>query len=293
MSGLRVDRLECQVLVEDLGRPGLAHLGVPSSGALDPAAVSMANRLVGNRDHHAVLEVLLGGVRLIAEGSTRLAVVGAQVPLLVDGRPAEWGAAVSVPDGSTVEIGRAVAGTRAWVAVGGGIDVPPVLGSRSTDTLTGLGPPAVRVGDLLATGRAGPRPAGPVAAVPWSSYPDPLTVTLHVGPRDDWFTPESMERLGTSVLKVSSRSDRIALLLNGPPLVRRIRGELPSEGIVTGAVQVPGDGMPLVFLADHPTTGGYPVVGVVGRPGLARCAQLRPGDRLRFELTRQPGAPTD
>jgi biotin-dependent carboxylase-like uncharacterized protein len=243
----------------------------------------LANRLVGNHDGQAGLEILLGGVRLVAEGSTRVAMAGGRLSLRVDGRAVEWGAAVSVPTGSTIEVAAAPGALRAWLAVAGGIDVPPVLGSRSTDTLSGLGPDVVRAGDLLPIGRPGPWPEGTATAVPRLTPGGEVSLLrLLLGPRDDWFTTDSLAQLWRSDFEVSTSSDRVALRLDGEPLVRQIRGELPSEGLVTGAVQVPTDGRPLIFLADHPTTGGYPVVGVVDRADLSGCAQLRPGDAVRF-----------
>lgn len=286
MTGLRVERLDCQVLVQDLGRPGWAHLGVPPSGALDSVSLRLANRLVGNPEQAAGLEVLLGGMTLVAEGSVRVALTGGQLALRVDGRAVAWGSAVSVPAGSRVEVGRTAGGLRAWLAVAGGVDVPLVLGSRSADTLSGLGPEPVRTGDRLPIGPAPPAPQGAASAVPDPVPDGPVTLLLHLGPRDDWFTSGSLEGLGNAELEVSPLSSRVAVRLIGAPLVRRQAGELPSEGLVTGAVQVPGDGQPLVFLADRPTTGGYPVVGVVDQADLPRCAQLRPGDRVRFTPAR-------
>lgn len=277
------------LLVEDLGRTGFAHLGVPPSGALDPAALSLANRLVGNVETAAGLEALLGGVRLTVEDSSRLAVTGAQLPLTVQGRAMPWGQAVSVRAGETVELGRAPRGLRSWVAFAGGIDVPQVLGSRSTDVLTGLGPPALRVGDRLCLGEP-PASTPAASAVPMPMSAEVVTLKMVLGPRDDWFTPAAVEQLFADEYAVSSAADRTALRLEGAALERRHDGELASEGLVTGAVQVPASGQPLVFLADHPVTGGYPVLGVVDRGSLRRCAQLRPGDRVRFQQVRQ-GAP--
>jgi biotin-dependent carboxylase-like uncharacterized protein len=217
----------------------------------------------------------------------RIALTGAPMPLRVDGRAAAWGAAVSVPAGSRVEVGRDAGALRAWLAVAGGLDVPLVLGSRSTDLLSGLGPAPVRVGDRLPVGESPPAPDGEGWAVPVPVASGPVTLRLRLGPRDDWFTRSPLDVWQSSDLRVTPSSDRVAVRLRGDPLVRRQRGELPSEGLVTGAVQVSGDGQPLIFLADHPTTGGYPVVGVVDRRDLGRCAQLRPGDRVRFHPARR------
>lgn len=277
------------LLVEDLGRPGLGHLGVPPSGALDPDALSLANRLVGNVEGAAGLEALLGGVRLKVEHSSRIAVTGAQLPLTVHGRAMPWGQPVSVRAGETVELGRAPVGLRAWMAFAGGIDVAQVLGSRSTDVLTGLGPPALRVGDRLRLGE--PAASTPAAsAVPTPMSADVVTLRMLLGPRDDWFTQVAVEQLFAADYAVSSAADRTALRLEGAALQRRDDDELASEGLVTGAVQVPASGQPLIFLADHPVTGGYPVVGVLDRGSVTRCAQLKPGDRVRFQLLRR-GAP--
>lgn len=273
------------LLVQDLGRPGWAHLGVPRSGALDPEALAQANRLVGNAAEVAGLEVLLGGCVLEALTSLRVALTGAPMPLVVAGRQVGWGEPVSVRAGDRVEIRTAPSGLRSWLALAGGVQVPEVLGSRATDVLSGLGPEPLRSGDLLPVGDAPTSYAAEAHAVP-ADLPDAAIVLgLRLGPRQDWFTEPSLERLTTTAYQVSPDSDRVGLRLTAPErerLDRRVDTELASEGIVLGAVQVPGDGQPLVFLADHPVTGGYPVIGVVDDAGLARCAQLRPGDLVRF-----------
>lgn len=286
MTTVRVEQADCQTVVEDLGRPGWAHLGVPHSGALDTSALSVANRLVGNPEGHAGLEVLLGGLALVADGSMRIALTGAPLSLRVGGRAAPWGTAVSVPARARIEVGPAPGALRGWLAVAGGIDTPVVLGSRSTDTLGGLGPPPLRVGDVMRVGPVGPAPEGAGAAVPAPGPGSPVVLRLRLGPRDDWFKAGSIETMGERDFEVSAASSRVAIRLRGEPLERRASGELASEGLVVGAVQVPGDGQPLVFLADHPTTGGYPVVGVVDPADLAHCAQLTPGDALRFRVVR-------
>jgi biotin-dependent carboxylase-like uncharacterized protein len=261
---------------------------VPPSGALDPAALALANRLVGNPEPAAGLEILLGGCALTAEGSVRIALTGAQLPLAVDGALKPWGSAISVRAGQLVEIGTAPGGLRSWLAVGGGIDSPSTLGSRSTDTLTGLGPPPLQPGDVLPVGMASDAP-GTGDAVPAGSASGPVRLRVRLGPRDDEFTDGSVEAFFDTQYTVSAGSDRVALRLEPPEgsrLARRDATELESEGVVTGAVQVPPEGSPLVFLADHPVTGGYPVIAVVDASDLARCAQLRPGDRVSFARTR-------
>jgi biotin-dependent carboxylase-like uncharacterized protein len=281
------------LLVQDQGRSGSSHLGVPPSGALDPDALALANRLVGNRPEAAGLEILLGGVRMRAQRPTRIAVTGAQVGVTVAGRLVAWGAAVSVRADELVEISAARDGIRSWLAVAGGVDVPAVLGSRSTDTLTGLGPDPIGAGVRLATDLAAQpsteveeTDAAAANAVP-RARPEVLELPVQLGPREDWFTDAAVELLLQQQYAVDPDSNRTALRLTADGrLERRRHEELPSEGIVTGAVQVPASGQPLVFLADHPVTGGYPVVGVVSPESLASCAQARPGDRVRFRRSR-------
>ncbi|WP_030774680.1 biotin-dependent carboxyltransferase family protein [Streptomyces sp. NRRL F-2664] len=274
--------------VQDRGRPGHAHLGVPRSGALDTAAYALANRLLGNPPDAAVLETTLDGVALRAAGPVAVAVTGAPCPVRVSGRPVAWGAAIRLPAGAELEVGRAESGLRSYVAVRGGVAVPPVLGSRSTDLLSGLGPAPLSAGTTLPVGAAGPAPLPGADAYGLPGAPSELLLPLRLGPRADWFTGESLAGLWCSALRVSPRSNRIGLRTEGgPALVRARAGELPSEGMVLGAVQVPPDGLPVVFLADHPVTGGYPVVGVVP-PGRAldAAAQARPGTPVRFVRAR-------
>jgi biotin-dependent carboxylase-like uncharacterized protein len=273
------------LLVQDLGRAGWAHIGVPPSGALDPEALALANRIVGNAESAAGLEVLLGGLTLVAGRSARIAVTGADAPVDVGGRPQAWGEAVSVPAGAAFTVGPIRDGLRAWVAIDGGIDVPCDLGSAATDTLSGLGPEPVVVGDRLPLGGPATVPPPGSAAPRWLGG-DIARLRIRLGPRDDWLTAESVRALTAQAYVVSQDSDRVGVRLqaaDGSTLERSRDGELPSEGIVTGAVQVPASGQPLVFLADHPVTGGYPVVAVVDRADLWRCAQLRPGDSVRFQ----------
>ncbi|WP_430727738.1 biotin-dependent carboxyltransferase family protein [Streptomyces virginiae] len=270
--------------VQDGGRPGHAHLGVPRSGALDTAAFALANRLLGNPPGAAVLETTLDGVSLRAAAPTVVAVTGAPCPVRISGRPVAWGAPVRLPAGAELEVGRAESGLRSYVAVRGGLAVPPVLGSRSTDLLSGLGPPVLSAGMTLPVGPAGPDPVPGADAYGLPAAPAELLLPLRPGPRADWFTGASLAGLWRSAFRVSPSSNRIGLRTEGgPALVRARAGELPSEGMVLGAVQVPPDGLPVVFLADHPVTGGYPVVGVVGPgPALDAAAQARPGTPVRF-----------
>ncbi|MFG2297946.1 biotin-dependent carboxyltransferase family protein [Streptomyces sp. NPDC048603] len=272
--------------VQDLGRAGHAHLGVPRSGALDTPAHALANRLLGNPVEAATLETTLDGVALRVRGrdAVTVAVTGAPCPVRVAGRPAPWGAPVRLPAGAVLEVGAATRGVRSYVAVRGGFAVPRVLGSRSTDLLSGLGPAALVAGAVLPVGRppSGP-PAASTDALPLPAPPEELVLPILLGPRDDWFTPESLAALTGGTYRVSSATNRIGLRVeSGPPLVRARPGELASEGMVLGAVQVPPNGLPVVFLADHPVTGGYPVLGVVPPSALPAAAQVLPGTPVRF-----------
>ncbi|MET3807682.1 biotin-dependent carboxylase-like uncharacterized protein [Nakamurella sp. UYEF19] len=275
--------------VQDHGRPGMAHLGVPPSGALDRPGADLANQLVGNPPGFAVLETTLTGPRLrvlgLSGSSVVLAVTGAPAPITVDGHPASMGRVLQVPAGAVVQLGTCSAGVRSYLAVRGGIAVAEVLGSRSHDLLSGLGPPALQRGQRLPIGAM--LDAGITATTAWPDTIDPPPVLpIVLGPRDHWFAPEALELLTGTAWQVSPASNRIGLRLTGPALPRRRPEQLPSEGVVTGSIQIPQDGQPVLFLADHPTTGGYPVIAVVDESALHHAAQARPGTTLRFVLGR-------
>ncbi|GAA2445221.1 biotin-dependent carboxyltransferase family protein [Streptomyces mauvecolor] len=284
---LSVVRAGALTSVQDEGRHGHAHLGVPRSGALDLPASRLANRLVGNAIGAAVLETTLNGCAVRPRCAVTVAVTGAPCAVTLDGRPMAWGAPVRVPPGAVVEVGAATRGVRSYLAFAGGIAVEPVLGSRSTDLLSGLGPPPLRDGAVLPLGS--PAAAYPhLDAAPAPGVPRELVLRVRPGPRADWFTADATAVLAAGRYRVSSASNRIGLRTEGPALRRAVEGELPSEGMVLGAVQVPPDGRPVVFLADHPTTGGYPVIGVVPEPDLAAAAQAAPGTPLRFAPVGRP-----
>ncbi|MGW1672937.1 5-oxoprolinase subunit C family protein [Streptomyces sp. NPDC002324] len=284
-DALVVVRAGALTTVQDRGRPGLAHLGVPRSGALDAPAAELAGRLVGNPPGAAVLETTLDGCSVRPRSTVTMAVCGAPCAVTLDGRPAPWGAPLRVPGGALLDIGAARSGVRSYLAVSGGVTVEPVLGSRSTDLLSGLGPPPLTVGTVLPLGRPG-RHHAHVDVVPHPAPPSELVLRVTLGPRDDWFTDTALRTLTRRPYAVSSASNRIGLRTEGPALERLRAGELPSEGMVLGAVQVPPDGRPVVFLADHPTTGGYPVIAVVDPADLPAAAQATPGTPVRFVAVR-------
>jgi biotin-dependent carboxylase-like uncharacterized protein len=271
--------------VQDRGRPGWASIGVTRSGAADRQAAALANRLVGNDAAAAVLEVTVGGLQVRAGRALLVAVSGAPAPVTVDGRAAPFNAPLTLRSGQVLGLGNPTVGLRSYLAVRGGIGVPPVLGSRSTDTLSGLGPAPLRPGDVLPVGAlAADEPVVDVAPVRAPSSRPVLRVLP--GPRRDWLAPAAWTALTAEDWTVSPDSDRVGLRLAGPRLDRARTDELPSEGLVPGAVQVPPDGAPVLFLVDHPVTGGYPVLAVVTTDDLPAAAQLRPGDRVRFRPAR-------
>jgi biotin-dependent carboxylase-like uncharacterized protein len=273
--------------VQDLGRPGYAELGVSPSGAADRPALRLANRLVGNPEHYAGLEVTLGGLRVRFGRPGLVAVTGAEGPVTVGGRAAGVNAPLPVRPGQEVVIGTPTAGVRGYLAVRGGIDVPAVLGSRSTDTLAGLGPPPLRPDVRLPVGDT-PLGYPGVDLAPRPALPDRPVLRVLPGPRTDRFIDGALAALcSPDGYAVDPRSNRVGLRLSGPALDVRAGGELPPEGCVSGALQVPPSGQPILFLADHPVTGGYPVIAVAHPDDLPLAAQAAPGRRLRFRLARR------
>lgn len=265
--------------IQDRGRFGFAHLGVPRAGALDARAAEQANLLVGNTADEAVLEVMFGPFGFTVRAAMAVAVTGVPCGVLVSGRPAAWGEALSLAAGDEVRLSAFhEGGVYAYVAFAGGVDVAPVLGSRSSDTLSWIGHPPLAAGIEIPIGH---RIGNPARSAPWatpSQRSQDVVLRYVGGPRDDWF------EVGPSgAYAVDPASNRVGLRLVGSPL-RRTQDfagrELSSEGIVLGAIEVPANGQPLVFLNDHPTTGGYPVVGVVVPEDLPLCAQLRPGAKV-------------
>jgi KipI family sensor histidine kinase inhibitor len=307
-SGLRVLSPGIHSLIEDLGRQGHSALGVSAAGALDRASLRRANRLVGNAPSAAAIETVAGGLRVEAIGDQVLAVAGAPSALTVvtpSASPVEEGGGtedrqrtvpVAAPfallDGEILTIGVPDAGFRSYVAVRGGVDVPAVLGSRSTDTMSGIGPKPLAAGQLLPSG--GAAESGVVGSPEIQpDYPSGGVTVLDVvpGPRADWFDQAALDSLCAQDWTVKPESNRVGMRLQGTPLERSRTGELPSEGTVAGAIQMPPEGLPVLFLADHPITGGYPVIGVVVDHQLDLAAQVPIGGSIRFRIAPEQPSP--
>lgn len=279
---ITIDQTGPLALIQDRGRPGFAHLGVGSSGAADSRSMALANRLVGNSYDAACIEVTFGGLEFTVDHHTNIAVTGASVSVVVGERQATLNSRLRVRSGQRVALGLPAIGMRSYVAIRGGISVPPVLNSRATDTLSGLGP------EPLAPRRIVPVRI-PTAPLPDTDFaPTPplcggeVTLPVVLGPRADWFTTDAHTTLCSRRFQVSSDSNRVGIRLDGPPLPRALLGELVSEGVVCGSLQAPPGGRLTMFLADHPVTGGYPVIGVVPASAIPVVAQLRPGQSVRF-----------
>lgn len=264
--------------VQDAGRVGQGALGIGPSGACDRTSYRLANRLVGNDEGAAALELTFGGLRVRAHDDMFVVTTGAPCAgSLPHNAPTALGA------GETLQLGAPRTGLRTYLAVRGGITVDAVLGSRSTDVLAGIGPPVVSNGMVLPVGDPPDSPVSPIDAAP---VPDPeggaVTVRVMPGPRRNWLADDAWGLLVSRAYTVSTESNRVGLRLDGEPLERARTQELASEGMVRGAVQVPPSGQPVLFVADHPVTGGYPVAAYVVDVDVDLCAQLRPGQKLHF-----------
>jgi biotin-dependent carboxylase-like uncharacterized protein len=300
-TGLRIVSPGLQSLVQDLGRHGHSGLGVSAAGALDRASLRRANRLVGNTPSAAAIETVAGGLTVQAVGDQVLAVTGAPSDLVIETQsdteagPFQRTVPMATPfallDGETLTLGAPGSGFRCYLAVRGGVDAAPVLGSRSTDTMSGIGPAPLAAGELLAAG--GEADSGVVGSPELQpEFPGTGVTVLDVvpGPRADWFDQSALDSFAGQDWSVTPQSNRVGMRLDGTALQRSRTGELPSEGTVAGALQVPPEGLPVLFLADHPITGGYPVIAVVVDSQLDLAAQVPIGGKIRFRWS--PAGPT-
>jgi antagonist of KipI len=293
MPVIRVESPGLFTTVQDLGRPGFGPIGVSASGAADPIALRLGNRLVDNTEGAAALEMtLLGGAFQFPEGA-RAALTGADFGAMRDGAPAPLWTALDVPPGGLLRIGPTRSGARCYLSVHGGIVVKPFLGSASTHVLSGLGGfegRALRKGDILTIGpatatafRARTIPSGALARLaPRPSSSRVLRVTE--GPQSDWFPEASRSIFYSSGYRVTEEANRMGLRLVGAALAVRSGGHMITEGVALGAIQAPPGGQPIILFVEQQTTGGYPKIANVIAADLASVGQLRPRDEVRFEL---------
>ncbi|KQY45814.1 5-oxoprolinase/urea amidolyase family protein [Rhizobium sp. Root483D2] len=293
---LKVLAAPMPALFQDTGRFGQTGQGVSASGALDIGAHKAANRVVGNPVDFACLEITLGGFSFEINGRAVLGITGAPCPIQVrdaSGRvqTAETYRPISLEPGDVVTLGHAPKGMRSYLAMRGGFAVTPVLGSASTDTLAIVGPDPVTAGTVL-TIQSGTKDLVPVSLTEVPAFDHPAsgeTVVLDVvmGPRSDWFTQAGIDTLSGQLWTMTPQSNRVGIRLAGDvPLERKDKAELPSEGTATGAIQVPHSGQPVLFLADHPLTGGYPVIGNVAEHHLDLAGQIPVNAKIRFRPVR-------
>ncbi len=288
-GGIRIAEPGLLATLQDLGRPGAASIGVALSGALDRGALRLANRLVGNPEGAACIEVTMGGLRAVATADAWAAVTGAWGAMTLGGRAVDPGRAFPWPAGEELHLDWFAHGARAYLAVRGGWDGRVVLGSRATDLMAGLGPEPLRAGAEVGFADAAANAVPAADLAPWTPPDAEIHVELAPGPRSAWFTPDARHLLYDAVWTVSGQADRVGIRLDGPELERIRDGELPSEGMVPGALQVPPSGRPTVLMADGPVTGGYPVIAVATDAAIDAFAQARPGTRVRFRPARVPG----
>lgn len=281
MTALRIDHITGYATLQDHGRPGLAHLSVPPSGAFDRVAHDFANRLVGNTEAAATIELTRATVQFTLDSDAMIALTGAPCSIVIDGRQREAQRAILVPARTPVLVATANLGMRTYLSVRGGFAVEPVMGSRSYDELSRLGPAPLTSGQELAVGTdAHDTPAVARQVAPGANVAPQVTLHIHKGPR--WSYCENSDDLLEHDYVVTASLNRIGIRLSGPQIRWDSEARLPSEGVLTGSIQVAADGQPLIFGPDHPTTGGYPVVAVVDERALGTVAQLAPGTTIRF-----------
>jgi biotin-dependent carboxylase-like uncharacterized protein len=273
--------------VQDLGRYGHQASGVPVAGPMDTFSHRLANQLAGNTIDAATLEITLIGPDMIVEADTTMAIAGAQFEATCDDRPVALGASFAVSRGQRLKFGRIVQGARAYLAVAGGVQTPPVLGSRATHLVShmgGLNGRALQSGDRVPIGnRPHPRPQRKSAGL---TLPSKGRALLRVmpGPQADWFQSDALRAIASVSFRISPQSNRMGYRLQGPPLVRAREGELISEPLGIGAIQVPAAGEPILLMADRQTAGGYPKIGYVISADLPIAGQLAPGDFIEFHV---------
>ncbi|WP_257225620.1 urea amidolyase family protein [Pseudomonas sp. ICMP22404] len=289
-AGLRVISTDRPALFQDAGRHGCSNQGVSGSGAADQAALRAANELLGNPLDWAAVEITYGGFALEAGEPVTCAVTGAGVPVRIESAQGHiievpTGVAFALDAGDILKMGVPMSGVRSYLAIRGGLEVEKVLGSASTDTLAKLGPAPLKAGDVLLPAHKACASVHPfsLAGPPLPRGSDLITLDVVMGPRTDWFTAQSVLAFFSQSWTATSESSRVGVRLQGAQaLVRARQDELPSEGTCVGSIQVPASGQPVLFLADHPLTGGYPVIAVVASHHLDLAAQVPIGCKIRF-----------
>jgi len=271
------------VTLQDAGRFGYMRFGVTPAGPMDPLAFTTANLAAGAQSGAAAIEVSLGGVELTAEGyPLSLAIAGGNFRVTLDGKLLPGAVLLRLDPGGRLVIRPGASGAWCYVAVTGDIDILPTLGSIATHTRSGIGGVALGAGDVLpiAAVSTNERPTGKIMA-PWLDRPDDV-IRVILGPQDDYFSRDQIAIFLAGPWRVSGRSDRMAYLLDGPQLVHAKGFNIVSDGVAMGAIQVPGDGLPIALMADRQPTGGYPKIANIIRADVGRLAQLRPGTQFRF-----------
>lgn len=276
--------------VQDAGRFGYMEYGITSSGVMDMDAYRIVNKLVGNHEGESVLEATLMGPTFQVEGEGLLAFYGADMPATLDGVPLERGKAYPVKDGQTVAFGMAKSGVRTYIAFAGGIDVPIVMGSRSTNMKCGIGGYQGRKlagADVLSV--ADPKEGEKTweklmkHSVPAKDYPSQISIRVVLGPQDDYFTKKGLDTFLHTAYQVSPQSDRMGIRFLGEAIEGVSSMDIVSDGITFGSIQVTSEGLPIILMADHQTTGGYAKIATVVTEDLCKLAQARPGDHVAFE----------
>jgi biotin-dependent carboxylase-like uncharacterized protein len=282
---IRVLKPGLSTTVQDGGRYGYAHLGISPCGAADLVSMRIANRLVGNDQYAPALEMTLMGATLEFDSACVIAITGASCECTVAGRQVSAYTALQVAAGSVLHCGSTTNGARTYLAVRGGIGVPLVMGSASTDVrgkFGGVEGRRLKTGDVLPIGSSGTKEQKRPAQAPFEKVQQSAPIRVTRGPQHDWFSPAEYGKFLASSYAVSEQSDRAGLRLKGEAVQTLERRQLLTDGIPLGAIQVPQDGQPIILFVDQQTTGGYPKIANVIAADIHRIGQLRPRDEVRF-----------
>ena len=285
MSSITFSQASGFITLQDQGRIGFANIAVPTSGAFDQSAHHLGNRLVGNFPGACSIESLRGNFKFSTDTDLVIAVTGAGASVQINGREHEMSRAIYVAANSTVAVKPGSVGLRTYIAIRGNISGDSVMGSNSYDELSQIGTPPIQAGDQFSISN---QVAGSISGdyFPNFAVSGQAEIELEAMPAPRWSGFSNGQTLFDTEYQVTESSNRVGMRLSGPELIWNSKERLASEGVVTGAIQIPVDGMPLIFGPDHPTTGGYPVIAVVSRNSLNLLAQSAPGTKVRFRLSR-------